>query len=140
MAPPPKNRVPSSAVPPRVTVIIPCRNERVYVGACLDSLLASDYPPDHLEILVVDGMSDDGTREIVSTYERERPSIVLIDNERRITPVAMNLGVTRSTGGVLMLLSAHTTVTVDYVSKLVGWLESSTRAAAGGSHLSTRRV
>ena len=51
-----------------VSIVIPCRNEERYIGRCLDSLLANDYPHDDLEIIVVDGMSTDHTREIVSEY------------------------------------------------------------------------
>src|SRR4051794_38856640 len=50
---------------PRVTVIVPCRNEARYISACLDSILATAYPLDRLEVLVVDGQSTDGTRDII---------------------------------------------------------------------------
>src|SRR5207302_2942286 len=53
---------------PQVSVIIPCRNERHYIGPCLDSILGNDYRRDRLELLVVDGMSDDGTAEVVEGY------------------------------------------------------------------------
>lgn len=42
-----------------VAVIIPCRNEEKFIGKCLDSVITNDYPKDRLEILVVDGMSED---------------------------------------------------------------------------------
>ena len=53
------------ATRPFVSIIVPCRNEERYIGACLDSILAGDYPRDRLEVLVVDGLSDDRTREIL---------------------------------------------------------------------------
>ena len=49
----------------RVSVVLPCRNEARYIAACLESILATAYPRDQLEILVVDGMSSDSTRRIV---------------------------------------------------------------------------
>ena len=41
-----------------VSIVIPCRNEEGYIGACLDSILTSDYPPDRIEVLVADGQSN----------------------------------------------------------------------------------
>ena len=50
-----------AGVPPSVSVIVPCRNEEGYVGRCLDSIVGADYPKDRIEVLVVDGRSDDRT-------------------------------------------------------------------------------
>ena len=47
---------------PLVSIIIPCRNEEKFIGKCLDSILAQDYPQEKMEVLVVDGMSEDKTR------------------------------------------------------------------------------
>jgi len=58
---------------PFVSVVVPCRNEAQHIGRCLHSVLDGDYPPDRMEVLVVDGRSDDNTREIVSAYARAAP-------------------------------------------------------------------
>ena len=60
---------------PFVSVIVPCRNEEGFISLSLDSILASDYPQDRLEVLVVDGMSDDGTDEIVREYAKRHPTV-----------------------------------------------------------------
>mgnify|MGYP001358316240 CR=1 FL=1 len=57
---------------PFITVVVPARNERRFIGDTLGQLLAQDYPREQLEILVCDGMSDDGTREIGRASCRER--------------------------------------------------------------------
>lgn len=44
-----------------VSIIVSCRNEEKYIWKCLDSIVAQDYPKDKFEVLVVDGMSEDGT-------------------------------------------------------------------------------
>src|SRR5271167_693251 len=77
----------------RLSIIIPCRNEREFIGKCLDSLLVNDFPKEELEILIVDGMSEDGTREIVIEYADRYPFIRLLDNPRRVTPCALNIGI-----------------------------------------------
>ena len=51
---------------PFVSVIVPCRNERRYIAECLDSIFGGAYPADGIEVLVADGMSDDGTRDVLA--------------------------------------------------------------------------
>ena len=48
-----------------LSVICPIYNEEKYIGKCIESILKQDYPKDDLEVLFVDGMSTDRTREIV---------------------------------------------------------------------------
>ena len=79
--------------PPYVSVILPCRNEVKSIRSCLESVVGGDFPKDELELLVADGQSDDGTREIVLEFSKRHPWIRLIDNVRRITPAAMNIGI-----------------------------------------------
>lgn len=117
---------------PQVSVIIPSRNEVKYIAACLDSLLANDYPKQCLEVLVVDGMSEDGTGAIVERYARAHPFIRLVHNPRRVTPVALNLGVAAARGSVIMLMGAHAACPATYISELVAWLGQSGADAVGG--------
>src|SRR5207253_3795801 len=56
---------------PLVTVIIPCRNEAAHIEACLSSVLAQEKPQGGFEIIVADGMSEDGTREILARLEEQ---------------------------------------------------------------------
>ncbi|MGQ9518414.1 MAG: glycosyltransferase, partial [Anaerolineae bacterium] len=73
---------------PMVSVIMPVRNEAGFIRRSLGAVLAQDYPHDRMEVLVVDGMSDDGTRQIVREMAdgRTAPSIRLLDNPARIVP------------------------------------------------------
>ena len=75
-----------------VSVVIPCRNEKNYIQRCLDSVLSSDYSG-NMEILVVDGMSDDGTRTILQDLHRLDARIILLDNPKKDTPNALNIGI-----------------------------------------------
>jgi glycosyltransferase involved in cell wall biosynthesis len=117
---------------PHVSVIIPCRNEVKYVAACLDSLIANDYPSDHLEVLLVDGMSDDGTRAVLERYARTCPFIQLVDNPRRVTPAALNLGLASAHGSAIIIMGAHAAYPTSYISELVTWLQYSGADAVGG--------
>jgi succinoglycan biosynthesis protein ExoA len=103
----------------RVAVIIPCRNERRHIARCLDSLLANDYPCDLMDVVIVDGMSTDGTRRVVEQYASRHPFIRLLDNPQKSKPAALNLGVAATDSDVVMRLDAHAVYPPNYVSKLV---------------------
>src|ERR1700732_3687585 len=92
---------------PLVSVIIPCRNEVRFIARLLDSILSNGYPLERLEILVVDGMSNDGTREIIHDYAARYGLIRLLDNLHKVTPHALNIGIREAKGRVVMRLDAH---------------------------------
>ena len=104
-----------------ISVIIPVRNEERYIGSCLESIVRNDYPKETLEIIVVDGCSDDSTRAIVEELTREHPYIRMLENPDRTVPYAMNIGIDASRGDLLMRMDAHTLYPPDYIRKLVGW-------------------
>ncbi|WP_102819156.1 MULTISPECIES: glycosyltransferase [unclassified Mesotoga] len=104
---------------PRVSVIIPARNEEKFIERCVKSFLACDYPGELIEVIVVDGMSEDGTRDIVNEISLRDNRVMLIDNEKKITPVAMNLGVKASKGEYIFFSGAHSEMPSDYISKCV---------------------
>ena len=106
-----------------LSVICPIYNEEKYIAQFLDSLLRQDYPQDDLEILLVDGMSKDRTREIVEGYTRKFPFIRLIDNPEKIVPYAMNRGIEEAKGNVIIRLDAHALYQPDYFSVLVNGLK-----------------
>src|SRR5437879_350126 len=99
---------------PFVTIVVPCRNEGKHIARCLESILANDYPKDRLEILVVDGMSSDGTREIVRSYCERHETIRLVDNPQKHIPVAMNLGIRNARGDTIIKMDAHSTYQRDH--------------------------
>lgn len=102
-----------------LSVICPIYNEEKYIAKCIDSILAQDYPKDDLEVIFVDGMSSDRTREIVAEYSAKYPFIRLIDNPDRIVPPAMNIGIKASVGDIIVRLDAHAVFPQNYFSELV---------------------
>ena len=106
-----------------LSVICPIYNEENYIDQFLDSLLRQDYPKNDMEILLVDGMSNDKTRSIVENYTAQYPFIRLIDNPDKIVPCAMNRGIDAAKGDVIMRLDAHATYQPDYFSMLVNGLQ-----------------
>ena len=100
---------------PYVSILVPCRNEGKWIGPCLDSILANDYPGERLEVLVVDGMSSDETRSVVERYAARHACIRLLDNARQITPVALNIGIAAAQGTVILRMDAHVDYPADYI-------------------------
>src|SRR5207247_7325156 len=100
-------------------VIVPGRKEEGYIAACLDSILASDYPRASLEVLVLDGRSDDGTRRILDDYASRYPLIRVVENPRRIASVAVNLGIRAARGEILLRMDAHFVYPTNYNVQLL---------------------
>lgn len=106
-----------------ISVLCPIYNEEKYIAQFLDSLLEQDYPKDNLEIILIDGMSNDKTREIVLNYILHFPFISMIDNPKRIVPFAMNIGIEAAKGDIIMRLDAHASYEKNYFSALVNALD-----------------
>jgi glycosyltransferase involved in cell wall biosynthesis len=117
---------------PFVTAVVPCRNEEKHIGRCLESILANDYPKHRLEILVVDGMSEDGTREIVKSYCERYEMIRLVDNPEKHIPVAMNLGIRKARGETIIKMDAHSTYQKDHIALCVAYQEKYGAENVGG--------
>lgn len=117
---------------PFVSVLMPCRNEESFLGPCLDSVLAGDYPQDRLEILVLDGKSEDGTGAILDRYVDRHPVIRRVENPDRISAAAMNRGLREARGEIIVRLDVHASYPPDYISRCVQRLVESGADCVGG--------
>lgn len=150
---------------PFVTIIMPIRNEAGYIERSLKAVLSQDYPPERMEVLVIDGMSTDGTREIVrrviesvrkmreqgneepkgsgyteqplithpSSFVTPRyPSVTLLDNPSHIIPTALNIGLRRARGDVIIRVDGHCEIAPDYVRRCVEVLQKTGADCVGG--------
>ena len=115
-----------------VTIIVPLRNEEVYIGRCLDSILGQEYPREFLEVLLVDGMSSDQTRTIIKKYQCDYEFIFLLDNPGRIVPTGMNIGIRKARGELIVRMDAHAGYEPDYVAKCVEWSRKTGAENVGG--------
>ncbi len=122
----------SRQISPRVSIIVPCRNEGEFIGRCIASILASDYPREQLEVLVVDGMSADATRHVVRQYAQAHGNITLLDNPRQIIPAGMNIGIRHARGDVVMKMDAHSTYPRTYIANCVKFMHDYDADNVGG--------
>ncbi len=117
---------------PLVSIVVPCFEEKHTIGPCLDAILANDVPRYELEILVVDGMSQDGTREIINRYAETYAFIRLIDNPQKITPAALNRGIHASAGQYILILSGHILIDGQFIQHNINAIRSSGADCVGG--------
>ncbi len=118
---------------PAVTVIVPCRNEAKHIEACVTSILAQTPPPGGFELLVVDGMSDDGTRDILARMAKADPRIRVVDNPGKVKPKALNLGLKAANGEYVAVLDAHNRYAEDYLAKCLEVLLETNSESVGGA-------
>lgn len=119
---------------PRVTIIVPCRNESKYLPRSLGSAVRQDYPPDRLEFVVADGMSDDGSADIAREILAKTPHrFEVIPNPARNTPAALNLCIEKARGDVIIYLIAHCELARDYVRNAVEILDRTGADVVGGT-------
>lgn len=103
---------------PLVSVILPVKNEEQYIGKCLDHILDSTYPLERLEVIVVDGESDDRTREIVEG-KRSECRILLLENPRGSRASGLNLAIGSAKGEIIIRVDARTMCPPRYIEGCV---------------------
>jgi succinoglycan biosynthesis protein ExoA len=115
-----------------ISVIVPCRNERKYIEPFLEAVLSQQRDPGwELEILVADGRSNDGTREILARAARGA-SVRLIDNPQGIVSTGLNAAIEASRGEIVIRMDVHTEYAPDYIRECVHALQYSGADNVGG--------
>jgi succinoglycan biosynthesis protein ExoA len=99
---------------PQLTVIIPVRNEARFIDRCLSSIFSADPVAGGMEVLVIDGMSTDGTRQILAEWSRRHVNLHVLNNFQRIAATAMNIGIRAARGKWIMVVGAHCEYPADY--------------------------
>lgn len=92
---------------PTIAVIVPVRNEERHIDRTLEFLLEQDYPSDRYEVLVVDGCSNDRTRDIVREYAARDPRVSPLDNPKCWSSAARNVAIQKSRAEILLVVDGH---------------------------------
>jgi succinoglycan biosynthesis protein ExoA len=117
---------------PKVSLLVAMRNEASHIERCLISMRAQDYPADSLEVLVLDGESDDGSRKVAERFCNGHPNWFVVLNPGRTQARGWNLGIERSCGDILGIVSGHAELAPTYVSQCVETLQRSGADLVGG--------
>lgn len=107
----------------KVSIIIPCRNEKDYVIPFIDSL-TKQKGFHEFQIIIADGDSDDGTGKLLKTISQNFTNIIILRNPKKIVSSGLNLALAHSSGEFVVRMDMHTTYEPDYVYQCVNILSS----------------
>lgn len=119
---------------PKVSIIVPCYNEQSTIRSLLESLREQTYPPAEMEVLVADGISTDGTREVIAGFQKDFPdlNVRIVENKNRFIPSAVNRGIEAARGEIIVRLDGHSKPYPDYVANCVAAHEAGRGDNVGG--------
>jgi succinoglycan biosynthesis protein ExoA len=116
----------------KVSLIVACRNESKHVRSFLDSVLAQDLEGFDWQIIIADGMSDDGTREILQKCSEQNSRVVTVDNPKKIVSTGLNAAIHAASGEIILRMDAHTEYAPNYVKKCIEALRTTGADNVGG--------
>lgn len=117
----------------KVSVIIPCRNEVNSIEECIQKIYGFQAPEGGFEVIVVDGMSDDGTADVLRQLKREKyPELIVLDNPGRTAPSAMNIGIRTARGEYIVRTDPRCIHPRNYLVDLLHLSEATKADNVGG--------
>lgn len=117
---------------PTVSVLMPVRNEAAFIERSVGAVLAQDYPRERLEVIIADGLSDDGTRNVIEALMLRNPNVKLIDNPGKIVSTGLNAALRAAKGEIVIRVDGHCEVASDYVRCCVSHLSQADIDVVGG--------
>lgn len=122
-----------------VSVIVPCRNERGAIEKFLESVFAQTDVAGGFEVIVADGDSDDGTRDVLLRWATREPRLQVVDNPRRTVSPGLNIAIHAARGDVIVRMDVHSVYAPDYIAQCLAALAGTGASNVGGPAL-TRAV
>jgi glycosyltransferase involved in cell wall biosynthesis len=116
---------------PAVSIIMPVRNERDHIRAAVGSALDQDIDVP-FEVIVADGASDDGTRQILDEWATREPRLRIVDNPAGATAHGLNCALAAVRAPYFVRVDGHSVARPDYVRRLLELLRDGRCEAAGG--------
>ncbi len=123
---------------PLISVLIPCFNEEKVIESSVRRILASNWA--RLEVLVLDDGSHDHTAEVVRKAFADEPRVTLMAFENGGKARALNKGLTKASGDVVVALDADTLFPPDTLARLARWFVDPRVGAVAGNALVGNRV
>jgi succinoglycan biosynthesis protein ExoA len=121
-------------MPPRASIIIPCYNEQATIHQLLDAIYHQTFPRSEMEVVIADGLSEDGTREVATRFQNEHPDLTIriVENAARSIPSAVNCALRASCGESVIRMDAHSQPFPDYVERCISALDAGLGDNVGG--------
>ena len=119
---------------PKVSVIVPCYNEQATIRLLLDAIYTQTFPLYDIEVIIADGQSTDNTRVEISSFQRQRPEMVVsvVENLQRVIPSGLNRAIEVAQGEFIIRMDAHSIPAPDYIETCVKALQSGSGDNVGG--------
>jgi succinoglycan biosynthesis protein ExoA len=121
---------------PFITIIMPIYNEAQFIQRSLEAVVIQNYPLEHFEIIVANGVSNDGTLDIIGDYQKRYLNLSLVVNAQKIVPTGMNAALRLAHGDIIIRVDGHCVIAVDYVQKCVEHIEREKVDGVGGPMVS----
>jgi glycosyltransferase involved in cell wall biosynthesis len=118
-----------------VSVVVPCRNEIRHIRAFLESAIRQELGQIDMEVLIADGMSDDGTRQVLGEFEKTVAHLRVIENPEKIASTGLNRAIREAEGEIIIRMDAHTQYASNYVRSCVEVLNETNADNVGGPAL-----
>lgn len=106
-----------------IAIIIPCRNESRFINKCINSINEQDYPRELVKIFISDGMSNDGTRDLLDEISSSDARVTILNNDRTTVPHALNLGIQVADSNIIVRMDVHAHYPRNYLTSLVQGIE-----------------
>ena len=113
-------------------MVVPCRNEVKQIRIFLDSLLGQEIEGVEWEVIIADGMSGDGTREILEEYRCRHPRLQIVDNLDQIVSTGLNAAIRASRGQVIIRMDVHAEYAPNYIRRCLEELKRTGADNVGG--------
>lgn len=98
-----------------VAIVIPTLNEERFISRCLDSIIKQTFKFEKMDVMIIDGGSNDKTKDIVAEYQKSHQNIRFRENKKKIQSVAFNIGIKNSTAPYIIRLDAHAEYDSEYI-------------------------
>ena len=115
-----------------VSILMPIYNEANFIHQSLDSILVQDYAQEFIQIILIDGESDDGTLEIIQKYVKSHQNILVMNNPAKIVSTGLNRALSIATGDVIIRVDGHSIIEDNYVSKCIELINQKPEASCVG--------
>jgi len=119
----------------QVSVVVSCRNEIRHIRTFLACLFHQDLRGLEMEVLIADGMSEDGTREVLQEFDKKYTVLRVIDNPEKIASTGLNYAIWEAKGEIILRMDAHSIYAPDYVRTCIEVLQETNADNVGGPAL-----